>query len=58
MLSPEGKLSRKVLGLDPEQSQQPRILVPAGTWFGASMEGGGVCPGGLYVRTLFSVRPL
>ena len=41
MLSPEGKLSRKVLGLDPEQSQQPQILVPAGTWFGASMEGGG-----------------
>src|SRR3712207_4942962 len=34
MLSEDGELSKKRLGLDIENGEMPRILVPAGYWFG------------------------
>ena len=37
MLSPEGALEEKTLGLDIEAGQMPQLVVPAGTWFGAAM---------------------
>lgn len=38
MLSTDGALSERVLGLEVEKGQMPQIVVPAGTWFGAAMK--------------------
>ena len=38
MLSPDGGLSERVLGLEIESGQMPQLVVPAGTWFGAAMK--------------------
>lgn len=38
MLSPDGILEKKKLGLDIDRGEMPQILVPAGYYFGAAME--------------------
>lgn len=40
MIAPNGSISRARLGRDPEKGDSSQIVVPAGTWFAAAIEGG------------------
>jgi len=37
MISPSGELSEVAIGPDPEREQSLQVVVPAGTWFGATV---------------------
>ncbi|NLW47408.1 MAG: cupin domain-containing protein [Firmicutes bacterium] len=37
LISPQGDLSRYILGLDLDQNEQPQLIIPAGSIFGASV---------------------
>jgi predicted cupin superfamily sugar epimerase len=37
-ISPDGKLGESRIGADPDQGQALQVLIPAGTWFGATVD--------------------
>ncbi len=49
MISPSGELSEVTIGPDPGREQALQVVVPAGTWFGATViDPASVHPGGLH----------
>lgn len=53
MISPQGELTERMLGLDVEKGQQPQVLVPRGSIFGAAMEHSGFSLVGCMVAPAF-----
>jgi predicted cupin superfamily sugar epimerase len=41
LISPQGHFSRHILGLDLDQKEQPQLIIPAGSIFGASVNDSG-----------------
>lgn len=39
VLHPDGRYELQRVGLDPESGTMPQAVIPAGAWFGASVEG-------------------
>jgi uncharacterized protein len=52
LLGPGGTLKKIILGQDLKKNHQPQMVVPAGTWFGGSLN-----PGGNYALMGTTVAP-